>query len=198
MTAFITPCCENLLDRVRLGLCALCLLVLPALAQAEGNSVRHAELVPVAEGYVVNAQIELELGPRLIEALLRGVSLHFVLEFQLERPRWYWVNREIVQRSIDYRLSYHTITRSYRLSIGGLHQTFDSLDAALRTMQRVSNWEVIALDALETGVSYDAALRMRHDTSRLPRPFQVTAIGSRDWSVATDWYRWRVMTEDTP
>jgi hypothetical protein len=167
------------------------------LAQTEGNVVRYAEIVQGDDGYVVNADIDFDLGPRLTEALQRGVSLHFVLEFQLERGRWYWLDQEIAARSIHYRLSYHAITRSYRLSIGGLHQTFDSLDAALRAMQRVRNWHIVELDELEAGVSYKAALRLRHDISRLPRPFQVTAIGSREWNVGTDWSRWTFLAGTT-
>ena len=33
---------------------------------------------------------------------------------------------------------------------------------------------------------------MRLDTSQLPRPFQLTAVGSRDWNIGSDWYRWTV------
>lgn len=199
MTASTTPCCANPLESLRGWLLALCLLLAPAIGQAESEEsfIRYAEIVQGDDGYVVNADIELDLGPRLTEALQRGVSLHFVLEFQLERARWYWFDQEIATRSIHYRLSYHAITRSYRLSIGGLHETFDSLDAALRAMQRVRNWHIVELDELEAGVSYNAALRMRHDTSRLPRPFQVTAIGNRDWHVGTDWLRWTFLAGTT-
>ncbi len=199
MTASITPCCASPTESLRGWLLALCLLLVPAisLAETEESVVRYAEIVQADDGYVVNADIELDLGPRLTEALQRGVSLHFVLEFQLERARWYWFDREIATRSIHYRLSYHAITRSYRLSVGSLHQTFDSLDAAVRAMQRVRNWHIVELDELEPGVSYNAALRMRHDTSRLPRPFQVTAIGNRDWSVGTDWLRWTFLAGTT-
>ena len=199
MTVSITPCYAKPIESLRHWLCALCLLVLPAVAEAqiEDSVVRYAEIVQGDDGYVVNADIDLDLGPRLTEALQRGVSLHFVLEFQLERGRWYWLDQEIAIRSIHYRLSYHAITRSYRLSIGGLHQTFDSLDAALRTMQRVRNWHIVVLDELEASVSYKAALRLRHDISRLPRPFQVSAIGNREWSVGTDWYRWTFLAGTT-
>jgi hypothetical protein len=31
---------------------------------------------------------------------------------------------------------------------------------------------------------------MRLDTAQLPKPFQVNAIASRDWSLASDWHRW--------
>lgn len=197
MTASITRSCKSVLERLRSGSLLAFLLLLPMFVFASESRVRYADIVARDDGYVVNADFELDLNPRLIDAINRGVSLHFTAEFQVERPRWYWFNDTIVERSLDYRLSYHTITRSYRLSVGNLHQSFDTLDAALQTMLRIRNWHVVGLDTLESGVSYHAAVRMRHDTSMLPRPFQVTAIGSREWNVATDWLRWTFLAGTT-
>ncbi|THF64980.1 DUF4390 domain-containing protein [Pseudothauera nasutitermitis] len=150
----------------------------------------HAEVLLREEGYVVNAEFGVELNDRLAEAVNRGVSLYFVAEFVVERPRWYWFNKVVVDRRLNYRLSYHAITRSYRLSLGSFHQSFDSLEGALLTMQRIRNWQVAGRDELEDGQSYNAAIRFRLDTAQLPKPFQVTAIGSREWNLGTDWYAW--------
>lgn len=170
-------------------LASVLVAVLSFAAHADGV-IRSAEIVRSEEGYVLNADIDLELNPRLVNAVDRGVSLYFTTELLIERPRWYWLNTTVVDRSLDYRLSYHAITRSYRLSIGALHQNFDSLEAALRTMQRVRNWQVAKADELEAGVSHQVSLRFRLDTSQLPKPFQVTAIGSSDWNIGTEWMRW--------
>lgn len=167
------------------ALFALCAL----LAQAE-SAIRSAEIVPGDGGYVLNADIEIELNPRLIDAVTRGVSLYFTTEVVIERPRWYWLNETVARRSLDYRLYYHAITRSYRLSVGTLHQNFDELEEALHTMQRVRNWLVAETEVIQAGVSHEVSLRFRLDTSQLPKPFQVTAIGSSDWNVETDWMNW--------
>ena len=39
-------------------------------------------------------------------------------------------------------------------------------------------------------VTYQAGIRMRLDTAQLPKPFQLNAIASRDWTLASDWHRW--------
>jgi len=197
MTVSTTPYFASVLERITRGLLLLVLLMLPAIVAVADSAVRYAEFVASEDGYVVNADIEIALNPRLVDAISRGVSLHFNAEFQIVRGRWYWFNEVVVERSLNYRLSYHAITRTYRLSIGNLHQSFDTLDSALRTMQRIRNWHILELDGLETGVSYNAALRMRHDTSMLPRPFQVTAFGSRDWNIGTDWMRWTFLAGTT-
>lgn len=181
--------CANILDPLRRLLLLLALITFSALA-ADESRITHAEIVPGDGGYVLNADIELDLNPRLTDAIIRGVALHFIAELVIERPRWYWFNEVVVERELNYRISYHAITRSYRLTIGSLHQSFESLDAVLRTMQRIRNWQVTDKDELKPGVSHEVSLRFRHDTAQLPKPFQVTAIGSRDWNVGTDWIRW--------
>jgi hypothetical protein len=113
----------------------------------------------------------------------------------MTRPRWYWFDEKLVSRSQTYRLSYHALTRQYRLSTGGLHQSFDSLSDALRMLSRLRNWLVIDKDAEKAGVrpgeTYTAALRMRLDINQLPRPFQIAALGNKDWNLASDWKVWQ-------
>lgn len=160
-------------------------------ALANEAKIRSAEIVRSEDGsYVLNADIDIQLNPRLIDAVDHGLSLYFALDLVLERTRNYWFDRVVVDRSREYRLSYHALTRSYRLSIGSIHQSFDSLESAVRTMERVRNWQFDSRTKLKEGRSHIAAVRFRLDTSQLPKPFQVTAIGSRDWNLSTDWVRW--------
>lgn len=190
MTASTTRSLASTARRVRAGLATalLCLLV-PLAALAEGR-IGYAEIVPSEEGYVVNADIDLELNPRLVDAVSRGVSLYFTAQFLVERSRWYWLDEVVAERALNFRVSYNAITRSYRLSVGNFHQSFETLDSAVRTMLRIRNWQIAPVADLQPGTSYHAALRFQLDTTLLPKPFQVTAIGSRDWNLATDWLRW--------
>lgn len=159
-------------------------------ARGDEGAIRFAEIVPGDGGYVLNADVDLELNSRLADVVARGVSLYFTAELRIERPRWYWLNEAVVDRTLDYRLHYNAITRSYRLSIGNFQQSFDSLEGAVRTMLRIRNWQVAGTDELKPGVSHQVAMRFRLDTTQLPKPFQVTAIGSRDWDLGTEWLRW--------
>ncbi len=139
---------------------------------------------------MLNAQFEFAFNPTLEEALQKGISLYFVLEFELGRPRWYWLDEKVAQVSVQYRLSYTPLTRQYRLTSGLLAQQFDSLEEVERILSRVVSRPVIARDALTKGARYDAALRLRLDVAQLPKPFQINALASRDWSLQSDWYRW--------
>ena len=49
---------------------------------------------------------------------------------------------------------------------------------------------VAQVASLSKGTRYDAAIRLRLDVNQLPKPFQVNALASREWTLASDWYRW--------
>jgi hypothetical protein len=178
------------LHRGLLLLAVSLMLLLAANARADTIEVKSAELLAEDDDYVLNAQFDFSFNPTLEEALQKGISLYFVLEFELGRPRWYWVDEKVAQLSVQYRLSYTPLTRQYRLTSGLLAQQLDSLEEVERILSRVVSRPVVARDALTKGARYDAALRLRLDVAQLPKPFQVNALTSRDWSLQSDWYRW--------
>ena len=193
-TVFFTAALKNVPERLRGWLLAL-LAIVPALVLAAEIEIANPQITASEDGYVVAADFSFELNERLEEAVTKGVVLYFVADFEMMRPRWYWFDEKLVSRSQTYRLSYHALTRQYRLSTGGLHQSFDSLSDALRMLSRLRNWLVIDKDAEKAGVrpgeTYTAALRMRLDINQLPRPFQIAALGNKDWNLASDWKVWQ-------
>ena len=171
---------------------AALLLAAAAPARADGIEVRKAALVTADDGSFLEAEFEISLTHTLEDALNKGVPLYFTLEFELIRPRWYWLNEKIVTTRQQYRLGYNALTRQYRVGVGALYQNFASLPDALAFLSRVRLRDIAELGALAKGNSYTAALRLRLDISQLPRPFQISAVGSREWSVGSDWHRWTV------
>lgn len=159
-------------------------------ARADSIPVKAAEL-RVEEGEVLlNAEFEFTLNATLEEALQNGVPLYFVLEFELTRGRWYWFDEKLAQTSFTYRVSYNALTRQYRVASGLLTQTFNTVQEVERFVGRVTSRPVVSLAALTKGMRYDAGIRLRLDVNQLPKPFQVNALASRDWTLASDWYRW--------
>jgi hypothetical protein len=157
--------------------------------------VKSAELKVVGGQYYLDANFEVGLTPTLEDALNKGLPLHFVIEFDLIYPRWYtaylW-NKSVAELEQHSRLSYNALTRQYRLSFGSLHQNFDALNDALALLGRVRPRFVVDPDELDQGKVYEAAIRMRLDTSQLPKPFQINALASRDWNLSSEWFRWTV------
>jgi hypothetical protein len=188
MTVFFTRCCKKFSPLIAL----LWPLLVSLPAAAEGIEVNSAQLVSGEEGYVLEADFGIVLNPTLEEVLDKGVALYFLFEFQVIRPRWYWLDQKLVDSNQQYRLSFDALTRQYRLGIGGVFQNFQDLPEALAFLSRVRRHEVLEPGALGSGNTYTAAVRMRLDVSELPKPFQLDAFGSRDWNIDSGWYRWKV------
>lgn len=169
----------------------LCTVAVVAPARADERiGVIAAALEPVpggGAGAVLNATFEFEVPQALEEAVQKGIAVYFNIEFELFRRRWYWFDRKISTNTLTYRLSYSPLTRQYRLARGGLSQSFESLEEALGLLKSVRQWKVIEPGVLSPRDSYEAQVRMRLDVTQLPKPFQVNAITSREWNLASDW-----------
>jgi len=137
----------------------------------------------------LSADLDLQLGPTLESALQRGLPLYFALRLQITRPRWYWLDAELVDQRRDYRVSYHALTRQYRVSSGALGLSYPTLAEAMRAIGRVHGWAVADGGRLKAGERYRARLELRLDGSRLPKPFQINLLGPGDWStdVEAEW-----------
>jgi hypothetical protein len=197
MMVFSTLCYRRLERRALLLLRGLALALVLALhlavAWAEGIHIKSAELSASDTGYSLEANYEITLPHTLEEALVRGLVLPFVIDFDLTYPRWWTLNlwnRTIAEFRQKHRLSYNALTSQYRLSFGNLHQNFDTLADALGVLGRVRQRAVFARDDVDSDHVYIAALRLRLDTAQLPKPLQINALGSRDWNLSSDWYRW--------
>src|SRR5262245_55791014 len=173
------------------------LLTLLAAGPARGDAieVRDAALRATEEGIVLDADFDFELTPRLAEVVANGVPLYFRVEFELTRPRWYWFDERAASRVLQARLSYHALSRHYRLSTGTqpdrymLQQNFTTLEDALKVLKRVRGWLVVDRATGLARSDYDAAIRMRLDTTLLPKPFQLSALTSRELHLESAWKR---------
>ena len=191
MTVFFTRCCRRLdLRGAFVALWLAMAAVLPA--HAQGIEIRKASVAIAEDAYVLDAQFEIALTHTLEDVLNKGVPLYFLLEFELIRSRWYWFNDRVSSWQQQHRLSYNALTRQYRLGVGNLYQNYSSLAEALEVMSRVRRRHEIEPGTLRRDTTYSAALRFRLDTSQLPKPFQLNAVGSREWYVGSDWHRWNV------
>ena len=173
----------------------------PRFAQAnDAESIVLAEptlTVSTEGGWMAQAAIQVRLSPVLVEAVMRGVPLYFVSEFELRKTRWWWFDKKIFSQSKMVRLSYHAVTQQFRVAVGNLHQmAYETLEEALSAAVSMRGWRVkdpadppeVALLNLDwTANDLEPRLRVRLDSSQLPKPLQVNAITNRDWNLSSDW-----------
>jgi hypothetical protein len=184
-----------MLRRAALRVLALAALAVAGIAPAyaDGIEVKTATIQPADDGFQLDAAFDIQFSPRLEEAVNRGVPLYFVVEFELARPRWYWFDEKPVQVSQTYKISYTPLLRQYRLSVGNVYQNFTRFEEVTRVLSRIRGWHVADRGAMKKDGTYQAAVRMRLDTGQLPKPFQLNAIASRDWTLASDRHRWTIV-----
>ena len=181
-------CCEKLYRSLH---CGLVLLLAAPLALAAEISLRNVQLVPSEDGYSLAADANINFNTRLEEAVNKGVVLYFAADFELTRPRWYWLDEHVIRRSRTFQLSAHALmTRQYRVSTGALYQNYTTLDEALRAISHLRNWQVLEKGEVKAGQTYVAALRLHLDLTQMPKTFQVSALANKDWNLSSDWLRW--------
>lgn len=171
------------------GLACLIAACMTSPAQAQVIKVKQAELEKVESVWLLNANFGIELPPGLENALKKGVTLHFLVQFELTRSRWYWFDEKAVNVQRQVRLSHQPLINQYRINAGGLALNANSLVEALRIAGTIGGWSVIEATAIDADKQYEAALRMTLDLGKLPKPFQVDALNSRDWSLSGEWLR---------
>ena len=186
--AFIMRFCEKLFRSL---CCFIVLLLATQSVLALEISVREPQLSVSEEGYILSADFNINFNSRLEEAVNKGVVLYFTVDFDLSRSRWYWLNEQVVRKSKTFQLSYHALTRQYRLSTGALHQTFTTQEEALRVLSRIRNWQVLEKGSVKFDQNYHAGLRIYLDLAQMPKTFQVSALANKDWNISSDWVRWK-------
>jgi len=165
--------------------CALAPLVL-APARANGVELVTLDVVRDDEAVSIDFAVRVTLPPPVEDALRRGIVLHFEAQAELLRPRWYWRDLRVARVRREWRLSYQPLTGSFRVSAGGLHQSFASLDEAMAAMTRMTRWHVAAAVDVDPDERHVLDFAWRLDTGELPRPMQIGIGNLPEWQLAVE------------
>ena len=172
-------------------------LMLPAFQNgaAEGIDVSRA-VARITDGgqLSVSSRFQTELPDQLKQALRRGVPLNFTLGWQLSAPTVASYRFKFDQligddSNIYYKLTFHPLTNRYRVTVGAFSTDYDTLDAALRAIGAVANWKVLHKGTLSGTEAREtkAEIRLLLSTSKLPKPFQINALTSKNWHLDSGW-----------
>ena len=211
--AFITPCLPRMFDACRAVLgpqvlqrllrCALCMLLLAGAWPPVAAQVRQKQGAPAItdvrfdlgeDGVRMSGNIRFAVSASLQETLERGVPVYFLFETQTTRSRWYWSGKVVNANKRYVRLLYQPLTRRWRVNVSSepisrgsvgvlLSQNFDSLEAALASVRRISGWQVLTAEQWSSDSSYAVRARLRLDISQLGQPFQAGPAWQSDWGL---------------
>ena len=152
---------------------ALLLALLPGAARADGIELAQLATRKADDGLELSFTTRFELSHAAEDALHKGVPLYFVVEAAVLRNRWYWRDARVARAERSWRLSWQPLTRQYRVSDGGLHQSFATLDEAMTVLRGQSAWRIAEPKDIDDSGSYYLEFSYKLDVSQLPRPMQI-------------------------
>ena len=198
MMGFITHCWKSAWAELwrsgRWALGAWLLTLSSAWAQTSVAELTELRAERRDAALYLTAQLKLELGAAVEDALVKGLAVHFVAEAEVMRDRWYWADRKLGTTTRYYRLAFQPLTRRWRLNVsnepisgtglaGSISQNFETLPEALDVIRRQSGWKVAEMADIDPEARQYIAYRFRLDTSQLPRPFQIAAGNQAEWTL---------------
>ncbi len=171
----------------------LLITLLPVVvAQAEGIQIKSVSMAAVGQGYEISIDSDIALNATLEQALEKSIVLYFVTKFSLVDSRWYWLNDEVARGKLRVGLRYYALTRQYHLNHPSFSQSFNTLTEALQALGQLRDYPLTVKSDLKQDVDYIASLRIWLDLTRMPKPFQVEALGSSKWDLSSDKLEWRM------
>ena len=152
-------------------------------------STQYATMSRQSDGvYALNADFRLSMPQQLQDAINHGTPVSFQVEFNINRPRWYWSNENLASTSREQRISFNSLTREYRVSSGSDQYRYNTLNEALLNVSRVSQWRVLWPTDYTSGEPLEGSVRIYLNTSKLPRTYQLNSLTNQGWGLNSGWY----------
>lgn len=162
------------------------LLGLAAPVLAEGIELAQLRTEKVEDALELSFQTRFELPRAVEEALMKGVPIYFTAEVTVFRNRWYWRDARASRANRTWRLTWQALTRQYRISTGGLNQSFSTLGEAMASLRGVNGWRIGDLRDMDDDGRYYLEFSYKLDTSQLPKPMQIGLGLPQGWTLGLE------------
>lgn len=173
-------------------LCLMCGLLITPCTWANDSDlhIKHASLVLRDDTWWLEADLDVRLDQTIESALQKGIDISFMYEFQLIKPQKYWFDDEIITERKSITLSYHALTKQFLVQQGKEQSAYDTLNEAKASLTRIRDWRLAPRQTLEKNESYQAALKVHLDQSKLPKALQVDVLNESEWNLSSPTFTW--------
>lgn len=205
--AFTTHCWKNFLRLESLFLSGLkrsrwlCLalsLMLGGVAQADTPvELQDLKLDRQDTALTMSGTWQFELPATLEDALLKGITLYFVTEVDINQERWYVYTQRVAHAERHVRVFFQPLTRRWRVNISpqpfnvsglgmSFGQSYDTAEEAMSVVRRIVQWRIANTTDYNPDAKQTISINFKLDLKQLPRPLQIGAAGQSDWNISYD------------
>jgi hypothetical protein len=168
---------------------------LPVYADDNGGFVVNRAEAELENGiYYLHANADYNFSKDVLEAIMHGVPIVMVLEFELFKERPYLWDEDQASLKQRFQLQYHALSEQYIVSNlnSGDQYTAMTLHSSLYSLRDIKHLPIIDKKLLLPDEKYYARVRVRLSISNLPVPLKMVAYFSRSWWLLSDWYQWQI------
>ncbi len=161
-------------------------------ADNELTEIIDAEITLHNDHYVVSADMVYQLSKRATAALQSGVPLFWSIQIKLLEHRSILWDKTLLKTEIQYRLQYHALLNSYRVTNESSGETtnFSTLYAALDLMSAIHDFPIAEKSKISLDKNYLCALKIKFDGDLLPLPLRPLAYIDKQWFLSSNWTLW--------
>ena len=205
--AFTTHCWKNFLRleslflsglKRRRWLCLALSLMLGGVAQADTPvELQDLKLDRQDTALTMSGTWQFELPATLEDALLKGITLYFVTEVDINQERWYVYTQRVAHAERHVRVFFQPLTRRWRVNISpqpfnvsglgmSFGQSYDTAEEAMSVVRRIVQWRIANTTDYNPDAKQTISINFKLDLKQLPRPLQIGAAGQSDWNISYD------------
>ena len=171
------------------------ILGLPSWAYADTSvELQNFKLERQDASLYMSANWRFDLPASLEDALLKGITLYFVTNVEINQERWYFYNQRVAQAERHVRLFYQPLTRRWRVNISpqpfnvsglgmSLGQSYETAEEAMGAVRRIVQWRIANATDYNPDSKQTISINFKLDLKQLPRPLQIGAAGQSDWNI---------------
>lgn len=170
-----------------------CLIMAPCV-QADGIVIKHASSKLVDDVYQLDAKLEFNFDPEMIDALEHGISFSIDINVLIKRKRkWLW-DPKVREDTLSFRLEQHPLSNRYLVTNLNNNNTrqFQTLGDALDFLGTIHNYNLVSRNVLSRDEKYICMIKADLNTETLPPAIRPIAAVSKKWRLDSPWYEWHL------